>query len=297
MERRQLGSTDMQVSVLGFGGAEIGGASLADVERLLGKSLDGGLNVIDTAECYGESEELIGRAVWYRRSDYYLFSKCGHASGFTLPDWSPQLLNMSIDRSLRRLKTDYLDLIQLHGCSKEVLCQEEVIDVLLKARDSGKVRYIGYSGNNADARYAIQMGIFDTLQTSVNIADQSEIERTLPLAQEHNIGVIAKRPLANVVWKSKIAPKNPYHYPYWERLRKLQYAFLTEDLESSVGIALRFTLSVAGVCTAIVGTANPDRYQQNATLLQIRASLTEEQFKAIRSHWKARAPEHWLGLM
>src|SRR5918998_4266789 len=119
VERRVFGETGLEVSVLGFGGSEIGyeRATPATVEKLLGSALDAGLNVIDTAECYLESEELIGRAVSHRRGDYYLFTKCGHAQGFDLPDWDARLLAKSIDRSLQRLKTDYLDLIQLHSCS------------------------------------------------------------------------------------------------------------------------------------------------------------------------------------
>ncbi len=83
MERRKYGNTDMEVSVLGFGGAEIGfqGADSAQVERLLGSAIDAGLNIIDTAECYKTSEELIGQTVAHRRGEYFLFTKCGHAAG------------------------------------------------------------------------------------------------------------------------------------------------------------------------------------------------------------------------
>jgi len=81
METRRLGRTGINVSVLGFGGSEIGAAnaSIATVERILGGALDAGLNLIDTAACYADSENLIGRAVSHRRRDFFLMTKCGHA--------------------------------------------------------------------------------------------------------------------------------------------------------------------------------------------------------------------------
>src|SRR6516164_9109268 len=125
----------MQVSVLGFGGAEIGfeQASTDTVARLLDDALDAGLNVIDTAECYMQSEELIGQAVAGRRKDFYLFSKCGHPDSPGVADWRPQSLLASIERSLKRLRTDYLDLMQLHSCSEEDLRKGEVIAALEEA--------------------------------------------------------------------------------------------------------------------------------------------------------------------
>src|ERR1051326_8020820 len=156
MERRQLGRTDMKVSVLGFGGAEIGfeGSTEETVARLLEGALDAGLNVIDTGECYEGSEELIGRTVSGRRDDYYLFTKCGHPRGVGSEDWSPQSLLESIERSLQRLRTDRLDLIQLHSCSEAVLRKGDAIGALETARTKGYARYIGYSGDSAAARYA-----------------------------------------------------------------------------------------------------------------------------------------------
>ncbi len=297
MEIRQFGKTDMQVSVLGFGGVEIEGTPVAEVDRLLSSALDAGLNVIDTAECYGDSEDLIGRAVSTRRSDYYLFSKCGHNAGGELPDypdWHPHLLEASIDRSLRRLRTDHLDLIQLHSCSLDVLRHGAVVEVLQKARGAGKVRYIGYSGDNEDARYAMRMGVFDTLQTSINIADQQEIDFTLPMAIERQMGIIAKRPIANAAWSHNNMPKNAYAYPYWERLQTLSYDFLRSDPEQAAAIALRFTLSVPGVDVAIVGTSNPDRWHQNAQIVA-QGPLPQDQFNQIRAVWEERADQHWLG--
>jgi aryl-alcohol dehydrogenase-like predicted oxidoreductase len=296
MERRVLGKTNLDVSVLGFGGSEIGyeEASLVTVERLLGDALDAGLNVIDTAECYLGSEELIGRAVAHRRADYHLFTKCGHASGLDHPDWDPRLLTESIDRSLKRLRTDYLDLVQLHSCSADVLRDGAVIGVLERAREQGKTRFIGYSGDGEDALYAVESGAFDTLQTSVNVADQEALDLTLPAARERGMGVIAKRPVANAVWKHESRPEDPYVQAYWDRLRELDYDFLRGGVAEALAVALRFTLSVPGVHTAIVGTTKPGRWRENAEMLEA-GSLSPAEFEVIRDKWKHVAGADWGG--
>jgi aryl-alcohol dehydrogenase-like predicted oxidoreductase len=109
------------------------------------------------------------------------------------------------------------------------------------------------------------------------------------------MGVIAKRPVANVAWKSGRKPENSYHQTYWERLQKLQYPFLQNtSLEQSVGTALRFTLSVPGVCSAIVGTKNPGRWEENARLLE-GGSLGKKEMHQIRERWEEVAPRTWIG--
>ena len=297
MEKRQLGKTDMNVSVLGFGGAEIGfeGATADTVERLLNSALDAGLNVIDTAECYEGSEELIGKAVGHRRDQFYLFTKCGHPRGVGSEDWSPQSILESIERSLRRLQTDRLDLVQLHSCSEAVLQKGDAIGALQTARDRGHTRYIGYSGDSRAAKFAAQSGAFDTLQTSINIADQEAIELTIPFACEREMGVIAKRPIANAAWKSGHRPIDSYQHTYWDRLRKLDYAFIRgRPLEQSIAHALRFTLTVPGVHTAIVGTTRPERWQANAKLIEA-GPLMPAEFQEIRERWDDIAPRTWVG--
>ncbi|HVF73061.1 MAG TPA: aldo/keto reductase [Chthoniobacterales bacterium] len=297
MEKRLLGQTGMEVSVLGFGGAEIGfdGASEATVERLLKSALDAGLNVIDTGECYEGSEELIGRTVSGRRSDYYLFTKCGHPRGIGSEDWSYDSLLESIERSLRRLQTEQLDLIQLHSCSESVLRKGEAISALQAAREKGYARYIGYSGDSAAALYAVESGAFNTLQTSINIADQEAVGLTLPLAREKNMGVIAKRPIANAVWRNNHKPVNSYHHVYWDRLNTLRYDFVRHfPVDQSIAHALRFTLSIPGVHTAIVGTSNPDRWVENARLVAA-GPLSGADLSAIRERWEEVAPPTWLG--
>lgn len=297
METRKLGNTDMNVSVLGFGASEIGyqGVSKSLVMKLLNEGLDAGLNVIDSAECYVTSEELIGDAVGHRRQDYYLFTKCGHERGWSYPDWRPESLLRSIERSLKRLKTDHIDLVQLHSCSEAELRKGDVIEALKRARERGYTRYLGYSGDSHAALYAVECGAFDTLQTSVSIADQEALDLTLPLAAQRNIGVIAKRPLANVAWHNgNRPPGDSYARLYWERLRKLNYDFLDEDLKTSVSLALRFTMSVPGVHTAIVGTAKPGRFTENAAALTA-GPLPKELFEGIRARWREVARPGWAG--
>ncbi|WP_168119005.1 aldo/keto reductase [Paenibacillus sp. HB172176] len=296
MEKRQYGKTDMKVSILGFGGAEIGfeGVSAEQADKLLGSALDAGLNLIDTAECYATSEELIGKTIQRRRGDYYLFTKCGHASGFEQPDWDPAMLEASIDRSLKRLQTDYVDVVHLHSCSEELLRQGDVIDVLKRAKEKGKTRYIGYSGDHKAALYAVQCGVFDSLETSVNIADQEAITLTIPEAQRRGIGVVAKRPIANAAWKTGKKPESSYQHTYWDRLQTLGYDFLQGDLSESIGTALQFTLSVPGVNAAIVGTAKQDRWTENARLLE-QHLLSKEHYEAIRAQWTAKMKEDWIG--
>jgi aryl-alcohol dehydrogenase-like predicted oxidoreductase len=296
MDRRRLGKTDMVASVLGFGGAEIGyqGVSGRAVARLLGGALDAGLNVIDTAECYENSEALIGRAIGGRRQECYLFTKCGHARGWASEDWRPASLLASIERSLRRLETDYLDLVQLHSCSLAELWRGDAIGALEQARARGLTRYMGYSGDGEAARYAVESGRFDTLQTSVSIADQEAIDLSLPLAREKAMGVIAKRPLANAAWRYARKPAESYHQTYWSRLRTLDYDFLKAAPDTAVGTALRFTLGVPGVHTAIVGTTKVERWQQNAALLGAGAP-PRDAFERIRARWRAVANASWVG--
>lgn len=287
----------MQVSVLGFGGAEIGyeGASAETVERLLNSALDAGLNVIDTAECYHSSEELIGQTVSGRRDQFYLFTKVGHPRGPGSEDWSTSSILESVERSLGRLQTDRLDLVQLHSCSEATLRKGDVIAALETARERGHVRFIGYSGDSRAAKFAVESGAFDVLQISINVADQEAIELTIPAARENNMGVIAKRPIANAAWKATHKPIDSYPHQYWDRLRKLNYEFMRgRQVNESIAHALRFTLSVPGVHTAIVGTTKPERWQENARSLEA-GPLTAAEFEAIRERWDDIASTTWIG--
>ena len=319
METRRFGNTGMEVSVLGLGTAEIGHEQVADrtVDTLFGVAFDAGINVIDTAAMYGDSEEKISRALRGRRSQCFLITKCGRhpprrrsilglyerahwqvqrlmrgVDEHESLDWQPRILEWNIDQSLHRLRVDCIDVILLHSCSEETLRRGVVIEFLHRARQAGKVRYIGYSGDGPAALYAVQCRQFDALEISINIADQGALDLTLPLAIQNGMGVIAKRPIANGLWKSNHRPELVQNHAYWDRLRELQYDFLQDGCAFET--ALRFTLSVSGVHTAIVGTANPAHLRQNAECVAA-GILAKDQFDAIRARWKKVAQPDWVG--
>ena len=298
MEKRKFGKTDMEFSVLGFGGAEIGynpNQTQTDVDLLLNSALDAGLNVIDTAAAYKTSEEMIGEAVGKRRNDYYLLTKCGALDAFARFDWSKKGVLETIERSLRALKTDYLDIVQLHSCDSEILRQGDCIEGLQRAQEKGYTRYIGYSGDREEAQLAIEMDVFDAFQTSVNLVDQTPIDGNVHLAAEKGLGIIAKRPIANAVWRFNEKPENSYYHEYWNRLQKLKFDFTGKSVEQATAMAMRFTLSIPGVDTIIVGTTRPTRWQENAKYVG-EGNLSDDEYEAIRNRWEEVAEESWIGM-
>jgi aryl-alcohol dehydrogenase-like predicted oxidoreductase len=139
------------------------------------------------------------------------------------------------------------------------------------------------------------MGIFDTLQISLSIADQEAIDRVLPKAQARGMGVIVKRPIANAAWRSGNQPPSDwYTQPYWDRLQLLGYDFLGRDPDNAIATSLRFTLGTAGVSTAIVGTTRPERIAQNIGYASA-GPLPPTDYDAIRARWRSVARPEWTG--
>ena len=275
METVALGSTGIQVTRLGIGLSEIGSTPLeiSVVDKLLNTGLDAGINFLDTAACYGNSEELVGMTVAHRRSEYTLASKCGHVTGgYGGEAWTPQLVTDSIDRSLVRLKTDYVDLMQFHSCDWDVLEQGDVVEALIKARDAGKVRFIGYSGDNEDALWAVNSGIFDTLQTSFSLVDQRARTGLLAAAEAKGMGVIIKRPIGNIVW-GKASVASAYHQKYLERAQAMSALGPVDGEEDPIKMAMGFTFAHPEVDTAIVGTTNPAHLLSNIEMLDKGVAL------------------------
>jgi aryl-alcohol dehydrogenase-like predicted oxidoreductase len=304
MNKVRFGRTNLQVSPLGFGAAPIGflDTEQEKVARILNTLLDAGVNVIDTAAMYQGSEELIAKAVGHRRKEYVLITKCGtevpHAKGKA---WSAELIKSTVDAALRRLRTDVLDVMLLHSCDLETLKKGEALGELVNARKAGKIRFAGYSGDNDAAAWAAAHPDVAVLETSINITDQVNIDRALPVARKHNVAVIAKRPIANSCWRplsdfQKFYPD--YVRPYAERFQKMNLRL--QDLavpgaNDWAEIALRFTLSHQGVHTAIIGTTNPDNARSNISHAN-KGPLPSDPVRKIREAFAKASNNQWPGL-
>lgn len=303
-ERRPFGKTGLEVSPLGFGGAPIG---FLETERervagVLNLLLDHGVNLIDTAAMYRGSEALIGESIGARRNDFVLVSKCGHKiEGVDHEAWTPELISASIDRSLKNLRTDAVDVMLLHSCDLDTLKKGEALGALLEAKKAGKIRFAGYSGDNEAAVYAAGLEGVSVIQTSINICDQRNIETLAPHAEDGGIGLMVKRPIANAAWKK--LDDQPGMYKNYASEYTKRFAEMGMD-PKKLGfdgprdwpeIALRFTLSTPGVHTAIIGTTNPDNALANIRAA-IKGPLSVEAYAAIRGAFSKADPDgKWTG--
>jgi aryl-alcohol dehydrogenase-like predicted oxidoreductase len=274
MKKVKFGRTGFSVSPLGFGGAPMGFLKTDQdrIAKILNLLLDSGVNVLDTAAMYPGSEQSIGMSVGHRRKEYVLVSKCGQAFD-DLPGaaWTAQVIAATVDRALKRLETDHLDVMLLHSCDLATLKKGEALGALVTAREAGKIRFAGYSGDNDAAAYAATLPDVAVIETSVSIADQTNLETVVAPAMKNNIGIIAKRPIANAAWKD--ASQQPGFYgnyasEYHRRLKEMKLnpadlGFAGPPTQVWPELALRFTLSLPGVHSAIIGTTNPENAKAN----------------------------------
>jgi len=307
MHYTTFGKTGLKVSRIAFGAGPIGylDSSQEQAGQVLNLLLDRGVNVIDTAAAYLGSEELIRKAVGHRRDEYVLLSKCGRrVAGAEGEDWSARLVTETVDRSLRRLGTDRLDVMLLHTCSLEVLQRGEALGALLRAKEAGKIRFAGYSGDNEAATFAAGLAGVDVLMCSASICDQVNLEGALPAAARAGTAVIAKRSVANAAWKPLEAQQGIYRdyvKPYAERFQAM--ALDPRELgfpgpEAWMEIALRFTLAEPGVHVVSIGTTSPANAEANLRLLEA-GPLPAAAVAKIRSAFRearARSGGAWPGL-
>ena len=279
MVRRILGRTGLEVTALGYGAMEIrgpriwGGRPVSDhqAERILNAVLDAGINFIDTASDYGLSEEYIGRFISHRRKEYYVATKCGCTvvpagdHDETPHVWTRETLLQNIETSLRRMKTDYVDVWQLHNPSADQVTAGDLVKVMEELRASGKVRWIGVSSTLPPITTFIEWGVFDTFQIPY-----SGLERA-----HANVITAAARSGAGTIIRGGVARGAPSlqrwirvqlglrHRDPWATWGKARLDDLRAPGESRTAFLLRFTFSHPDMHTTIVGTMNADHLVEN----------------------------------
>ena len=278
---RTLGGTGADVTILGYGAMELRGRprgpQIADQDagRLLNAVLDGGINLIDTSPDYGRSEELIGSCIGRRRDEFFLASKCGCPlvvpAGALPPyphDYSPGNVRADVEQSLRRLRTDRLDLVQVHmSPSRAALEENRTVETLKDLQAEGKVRFTGMSGILPNLPDHIAMGVFDVFQIPYS-AVQRDHEELITEAVNAGAGTFIRGGAAR---GAASEDKNWRVGPLTQQPGVGQRNWETsgvEDLLAEAGIPamefiLRFTLSHPGLSTTIVGTASPDHLASN----------------------------------
>lgn len=280
-----LGRTGLEVTRLGYGAMELRGGprgrelSEDEVGRILNAVLDAGINFIDTSPDYGLSEERIGRHISHRRDEFLLASKCGCLVAVEPQEGGPRHIftreNVvaGVEQSLRRMKTDYLDIVQFHGSpSRAELVEHGAIDALRDLQPEGKVRFIGMSGTLPHLRDHIAMDVFDEFQIPYS-AVQREHEAAISEAARAGAGTVIRggaakgAPSEEKAWNAGPArqarPDDPFSTG--EVQRRWEAARLEELAEGmdSMEFTLRFTLSHPALHTTIVGTSNPEHLSAN----------------------------------
>jgi aryl-alcohol dehydrogenase-like predicted oxidoreductase len=290
------------VTILSYGAMELRGRprgpEIADEDagRLLNAVLDGGINLIDTSPDYGRSEELIGAYLGHRRDEFFLASKCG--CPLALPadtpppyphDYSPGNVRADVEQSLRRLRTDYLDLVQVHmSPSQATLEENRTVETLRDLQAEGKLRFIGMSGIVPNLPDHLAMGVFDVFQIPYS-AVQRDHEDLIAEAAGAGAGTLIRGGAARGAasedknWRARPLGQDPgVGQRNWETSGVAD--LLSEAGMSNMEFVLRFTLSHPGLSTTIVGTSNPAHLAGNIAIAEsgpLPADLYEEAKKRL----------------
>jgi len=299
---RALGRTGSDVTILGYGAMELRGQprgpEITDEEagRLLNAVLDGGVNLIDTSPDYGRSEELIGAHVGHRRDEFFLASKCGCPIEFPADvpppyphDYSQRNVRADVEQSLRRLRTDRIDLVQVH-MSPPVATMEEngTVEALRELRAEGKIRFIGMSGILPNLPGHIAMDVFDAFQIPYS-AVQRDHESLITEAADKGAGTLIRGGAARgAASEEKNWTVGPLTQDPGVGQRNWETSGIA-DLLQQAGIGkhefiLRFTLTHPALSTTIVGTANPAHLAANIATAEkgpLPADLYEEAKKRL----------------
>jgi aryl-alcohol dehydrogenase-like predicted oxidoreductase len=289
MKYRILGSTGMRVSVIGIGTWQLGGEwghdySQAEADAIFDQGAALGINLLDTAECYGDhtSEKLIGNYLSrHERSSWVVATKFGHHfSGFMKREeaFDPGSVRLQLEASLAALQTDYIDLYQFHSGDDNLFENDELWSMLTREKSAGKIRHLGISiqgkGSEAQARRASDVGA-EALQVIYNRLDRRPEQTAFPSATAHNLGILARVPLASGLLSGKFKPgatfkENDVRNTFDSNKMASDLAEV-EKLRAEVpeGVpmsqwALAWCLKNPLVTSVIPGCKNPAQVEQNA---------------------------------
>jgi aryl-alcohol dehydrogenase-like predicted oxidoreductase len=272
-----LGRTGLKVTRLGFGAMEIrgsriwGGRPVTDdqAKTILNTVLDSGINFIDTANDYGRSEEFIGKYISHRRGEYYLATKCGcqvvrrdEHTDDTPHVWTRDNLFRGLHESLQRMKTDYIDIMQLHNPPVEETEKGALVDALEEMRSQGKIRWVSISTTLPHLPTYLKWGRFDTFQIPYSALERDH-ENWITRTAEAGIGTIIRGGVARGEPGVGLGQTNR-----WAKYEEAHLDELCEPDENRTAFLLRYTLSHPHVDTIIVGTLLPEHLQENLRAVQ-----------------------------
>jgi len=295
MRYRRLGSTGLNVSVIGVGTWQFGGEwgrdySQGEVDAILGAAIDHGINLIDTAECYGDhtSEALIGNYLRGQdRLKWIVATKFGHRfEGFMKRQvmCSAEAVRVQLEASLRALRIDAIDLYQFHSGNDSLFLQEDLWEMLREQQRAGKIKHLGVSitskGSELQAQRARRVGV-ETLQVYYNRLDRRPEQIYFPHAQKDNLGILARVPLASGVLSGKYKPGA--QFPPNDVRSATEKAEMEADIaeaqriqreEVPVGMpmsqwALAWCLRLPVVSCVIPGCKDPSQVKANAAASEI----------------------------
>ncbi len=317
MKYRELGRTGWKVSEISFGAWAIGGTwgPVDDKESLtaLHAALDGGVNFFDTADVYGDghSERLLAKLKKERKENFYIATKAGRRLPRQTPEgYSRENLTAWIERSLRNLETEAIDLLQLHCPHPEVLYRPEVFAILDDLVKAGKLRYYGVSVEKVEeALKAIEFPGVQTVQIIFNIFRQRPSELFFPEAKRRRVGILARVPLASGMLSGKFTRGSKFEKDDHRNFNRHGEAFdrgetfSGVDFETSLRVveelkplapknatlaqlALRWILEFPAVTCAIPGAKRPAQVAENIAASDLEP-LSEATMKKIQAVYDA----------
>ena len=304
MQKRILGKTGLQVSEVGFGCWAIGGTSYgptSDRESIaaLESAWDLGVNFFDTADTYGHghSEKLVAQFLKNKsREQVIIASKVGwdFYNGPSKKNFDPEYISFACEETLKRLKTEYLDLYQLHNPKPEIIRQGDAIRALEKLKQEGKIRFIGVSiHTEADAQACLEFSSVDSFQLVFNLLEQKMARQVFGWAKEKNIGVIAREPLACGLLSGKYQVGHQFakddHRRRWLGdkleldLRKVAIIkeFISSQCESVVKSSIEYVLSEPAVSVVIPGAKTAAQFRESAEASSL-GQLSPDILKGLR---------------